>query len=199
MIRSLDLERWLKDLTNKLKCTGIIGIKEFSRMQGRFLMLRTYATKYFPYWNIFNTLHTVCFMHGLSIYEIKRICHRAYFFRISYWSLQHLTNFLEIWNNNTSPNYRAKTVVIFSQLLSFNLNYCAWPQTFKKMCMFTCYPMLWQDTAWYILAIRRKMEFIFRINHVLKIWYWKSWKFIFNSWTIIIPFRKKNKNLGSPN
>ena len=27
---------------------------------------------------------------------IKRICHRAYFFRISYWSLQHLTNFLEI-------------------------------------------------------------------------------------------------------
>ena len=46
--------------------------------------LRTYATKYFPYWNIFNTLHTVCFMHGLSIYEIKRICHRAYFFRISY-------------------------------------------------------------------------------------------------------------------
>ena len=59
-------------------------------------VLRTYATKYFPYWNIFNTLHTVCFMHGLSIYEIKRIYHRAYFFRISYWSLQHLTNFLEI-------------------------------------------------------------------------------------------------------
>ena len=59
-------------------------------------VLRTYATKYFPYWNIFNTLHTVCFMHELSIYEIKRICHRAYFFRISYWSLQHLTNFLEI-------------------------------------------------------------------------------------------------------
>ena len=46
--------------------------------------LRTYATKYFPCWNFFNTLHTFCFMHGLSIYEIKRICHRAYFFRISY-------------------------------------------------------------------------------------------------------------------
>ena len=132
------------------------------------LHLRTYATKYFPYWNIFNTLHTVCFMHGLSIYEIKMICNRAYFFRISYWSLQHLTNFLEIWNNNTSPNYRAKTVVIFSQLLSFNLHYCPWPQTFTKMCMFTCCPMLWQDTAWYILAIRQKMEFVFRINHVLK-------------------------------
>ena len=131
-------------------------------------ILRTYSTKYFPYWNIFNTLHTVCFMHGLSIYEIKRIYHRAYFFRISYWSLQHLTNFLEIRNNNTSPNYRAKTVVIFSQLLSFNLNYCPWPQTFKKMCMFTCYPMLWQDTAWYILTIGQKMEFVFRINHVLK-------------------------------
>ena len=120
------------------------------------LQLRTYATKYFPHWNIFNTLHTVCFMHGLSIFELKRICHRAYFFRITYWSLQHLTNFQEIYNNNTSPNYRAKTVVIFSQLLSYNLNYCPWPQTFKKMCMFTCYPMLWQDTAWCILAIRRK-------------------------------------------
>ena len=121
-----------------------------------FWYLRTYATKYFPYWNTFNTLHTVCFMHGLSIYEIKRICHRAYFFRISYWSLQHLTKFLEILNNNTSPNYRAKTVVTFSQLLSFNLNYCPRPQTFKKMWMFACYPMLWQDTAWYILTIRQK-------------------------------------------
>ena len=25
---------------------------------------------------MFNTLHTLCFMHGLSIYEIKMICHR---------------------------------------------------------------------------------------------------------------------------
>ena len=65
-------------------------------LKGYFRLLRTYATKYFPHWNILNTLHTVCFMHGLSIYEIKRICHHAYFFRISYWSLQHLTNFLEI-------------------------------------------------------------------------------------------------------
>ena len=31
-----------------------------------------------------------------------------------------------------------------------------------------CYPMLWQDTAWYIWAIRQKLEFVFRINHVLK-------------------------------
>ena len=58
--------------------------------------LRTYATKYFPCWNMFNTLHTVCFMYGLSIYLIKRICHRAYFFRISDGSSQHLTNFLKI-------------------------------------------------------------------------------------------------------
>ena len=28
--------------------------------------------------------------------------------------------------------------------------------------------MLCQDTAWYILAIRRKLEFVFKINHVLK-------------------------------
>ena len=37
-----------------------------------------------------------CFMHGLYIYEIKRICHHAYLFRISYGSFQHLTNFLKI-------------------------------------------------------------------------------------------------------
>ena len=41
MIRSLDLARWLKDLTDELNCTGIIGIKEFSHMQVRFLMLNT--------------------------------------------------------------------------------------------------------------------------------------------------------------
>ena len=62
---------------DKLMCLNIWG-------NYRKCPLRTYATKYFPHWNIFNTLHTVCFMHGLSIYEIKRICHRAYFFRISY-------------------------------------------------------------------------------------------------------------------
>ena len=36
------------------------------------------------------------------------------------------------------------------------------------MCKFICYPMLRQDTAWYILTIRQKMEFDFSINHVLK-------------------------------
>ena len=44
--------------------------------------LMAFATKYFPHWNLFNTLHTFCFMHGLSIYEIKKICHRAHFFII---------------------------------------------------------------------------------------------------------------------
>ena len=38
-----------------------------------------------------------------------------------------------------------------------------------KMCKFSVYPMLWQDTAWYILTIRRKLEFVFRINHNTKI------------------------------
>ena len=38
-----------------------------------------------------------------------------------------------------------------------------------KMCKFICYPKLWQDTAWwYILAIRRKLEFVFWINHISK-------------------------------
>ena len=31
----------------------------------------------------FNYLHTVCFMYGLSIYEIKRLCHNTQFFIIS--------------------------------------------------------------------------------------------------------------------
>ena len=31
-----------------------------------------------------------------------------------------------------------------------------------------CYPKIWQDTAWYNLAIRRKLEFVFRINHIFK-------------------------------
>ena len=30
----------------------------------------------------FNSLHTVCIMYGLSIYEIKMICHHARFFII---------------------------------------------------------------------------------------------------------------------
>ena len=108
------------------------------------------------------------FMHRLSIYEIKIICHRAYFFTISYGSFQHLINFLKIWKTNTSYKYRAKTIVIFSQLLSFNRNHCPWHQTFKKMCKISFYPMLWQDIAWYILAIHRKLEFVFRINHNIK-------------------------------
>ena len=44
----------------------------------------------------FNNLHTVCFIHGLSIYEIKRICHRTHFFIISYGRFQFLANFLDI-------------------------------------------------------------------------------------------------------
>ena len=41
---------------------------------------RTCGTKYFMHVNRFNTLHTVCFMHGLSIYEIEKICHPVLFF-----------------------------------------------------------------------------------------------------------------------
>ena len=42
--------------------------------------------------NLFNTLLTVCFMHVLSIYDIKRICHNAQVIIISYGSFQDLTN-----------------------------------------------------------------------------------------------------------
>ena len=56
-----------------------------------FLVLRTLATKYFPRWNLFKTLQTVCFKHGLSIYEIKSICHHAQIFITSHGIFQHLT------------------------------------------------------------------------------------------------------------
>ena len=45
--------------------------------------------------NFFNSLHTVCFVYGLSIYEIKRICHHSGFFIISHGSFEHFTNFLK--------------------------------------------------------------------------------------------------------
>ena len=70
------------------------------------LILRINATKYF-----FNTSRTVCFMHGLSTYVIKRIYHHAPFFISSHGSFQHLTNFQKKWKNNTSPKYQAKIVV----------------------------------------------------------------------------------------
>ena len=61
---------------------------------------------------------------------IKRRCHRSNFFIISYGRFLQF-NFLNRCKDNTSPKYRSKTVVIFSQLLSFNLNDCPRPQTFK--------------------------------------------------------------------
>ena len=63
-------------------------------------------------------------MRGLSIYEIKRICHRAQFFIILRTSLKPLTNFLNKLKNNLSPKHQAKLVVIFIQLLYSIFNYC---------------------------------------------------------------------------
>ena len=40
-IKSREFPRWLKDLIEELNCTGIIGIKEYSRVQVRLLMLNT--------------------------------------------------------------------------------------------------------------------------------------------------------------
>ena len=50
----------------------------------------SYNYKYFPHSNLFNTLYMVCFMHVLSIYEIKRICCFAKFLIISYGSFHDL-------------------------------------------------------------------------------------------------------------
>ena len=40
-----------------------------------------------------NILHTFYFMHDLSIYEIKRICHHAQYYIISYILFHPLNNF----------------------------------------------------------------------------------------------------------
>ena len=61
-------------------------------------------------------------MHGLNIYEIKRICHRVYLFIISYGSFKRLTNFLNRCKNKTSHTYRAKiqpASIIANDLKSF--------------------------------------------------------------------------------
>ena len=43
--------------------------------------------KFIVYSILPNTLNIVCSMHRVSIYEIKRLCHRAYFFIISFFSI----------------------------------------------------------------------------------------------------------------
>ena len=70
-----------------------------------------------------NTLHTVCFTHGLAIYEIKRVMsHNSLFYNL-------ISEFLAFnqfsKQMNTSPIYQAKKAVIFDQLVSFNLKYCS--------------------------------------------------------------------------
>ena len=53
----------------------LLTVKSQMKCRLTHMRLRTHATKYFPHWHLFNTLHTVCFIHGQSIYEINRICH----------------------------------------------------------------------------------------------------------------------------
>ena len=102
--------------------------------------LRTYATKYFPHWNLFNTLHTVCYMHRLSIYKIKRICHRAHFFINSYRRFQHLVKFLDI-----------------TQVFKVNFNYCFWPQAFfRKRIFFLFSQVITRYCMIYFLVIPQK-------------------------------------------
>ena len=52
-------------------------------------------------------------MYGLSIYEIKRICHRVRFFIISHGSFQHFANFLKKKTTHRCPDYEVKIIVIF--------------------------------------------------------------------------------------
>ena len=92
ILRRLGPYFWLKILNfnlfgvfSKINVFGVMkilwifcgGQHKIGLVLGVMCLLRTYATKYFECWNLFNTLHTVCLMHGLSNYEIKTKCHRA--------------------------------------------------------------------------------------------------------------------------
>ena len=103
-------------------CASAICI-EIKRIILKWVLLWTYAIKYFSHCNLFKALHTICFMPGLSIYEIKRICLYVKFYIIAYGSFQHLTNFSKQCKK-TSPKYQSKIVVILSKILSFNYNSC---------------------------------------------------------------------------
>ena len=73
-----------------------------------------------------------------------------FFFIISYGSFQHLNTF------RNSPKYRAKIVVIFSQLLSFHLNYCLGLKLFRKSGSFSVIPRcdkILHDIFWQFVEI----------------------------------------------
>ena len=54
------------------------------------------------------------FMHELFIYEIKMVRHSAFFHNLI-WKYSAFDQFSkQLKKNNTSPKYRAKTIVIFN-------------------------------------------------------------------------------------
>ena len=65
----------------------------------------------------FNTLNTVCFMHGLSIYELKSICHSVQFLK-SYMDFTASDRFSEQYRNYIS---RKEITVIFNQFVSSSI------------------------------------------------------------------------------
>ena len=126
-------------------------------------------------------------------FEIKRMCHRPYLFMISSGNFHYLTNFLNRWNNNTSPKYRSKIVVIFSQPLSMKLlpmtsNLLENVQGYLLSQVLTRYCMIYFGNSSKIGILF--LEWI--IYNVLKKSDVENLKNLFFSLTIIIPFRKKN-------
>ena len=82
--------------------SGIVHAVQFMIRSISHLVYMVYAYQFkgqlrviLPTLKSFNSLHTVCFMYELSIYGIKRICHRARFFIISHGSFQHFATFSE--------------------------------------------------------------------------------------------------------
>ena len=75
-------------------------------------------------------LHTVYLMYEFSHFVLKRIRFRVQYFSIWNFTLRHLTDFLN--RTGTKNIFQAKIVIILSQLLSFNFNYCSRPQTSGK-------------------------------------------------------------------
>ena len=88
LIVTLSLPHWYPGSGVVLDCIDYWSLPSFLT----FPTLRTYATKYFTQWNLFNTLHTVCFMHGLSIYN-KKDMSLCSFFRNYIWKFSAFNQF----------------------------------------------------------------------------------------------------------
>ena len=80
---------------NKSKLVNILLYLFWFGIKKNVLLSKGQLRVILPALRCFQFFATVCFMNGLSIYEIKRRCYHAQFFIISNGSFNHFTNFLK--------------------------------------------------------------------------------------------------------